>query len=107
MENKKTIAAFNRIRDLSKKDKLLWKAEADGKTFYTSVNDYKVYIGESVGTISFQLFNSQNIEIGSLEFGGYSPDTEGLDTFYEQIRKKVLNIDDGLDDLLDSLDKID
>ena len=106
MQNKKIMAAFNKIRDLTKEDKLLWKEEADGKTFYTSVNNYKVYIGKSVGTVLFQLFNHQNIELGSLEFGGYSPDTEGLDIFYEEVRKKVLNVDDGLDDLLRNLDQI-
>lgn len=107
MENEKIMAVFNKIKKLTNEDKLIWKEEADGKTFYTSVNDYKVYIGKSVGTISFELFNHQNEGIGSLEFGGYSPDTKGLDTFYEHVRKKVLNIDDGLDDLLQQLDQLD
>lgn len=107
MENKKIMSVFNKIRELTKENKLIWKEEADGNTFYASINDYKVYIGKSVGTVSFELFNNQNIEIGSLEFGGYSPDTEGLDIFYEQVKKGVLNIDDGLDDLLRSLDQID
>ncbi len=107
MENDKILSVFNKIRELTLQNKLLWREEADGNTFYTSVNDYKVYIGKSVGTISFELFNSQNNMIGSLEFGGYSPNTPGLDLFYEQVRKKVLNIDDGLDDLLRNLDQID
>ena len=106
MQNKKIIAAFKKIMDLTEKDKLIWKEEADGKTFYTSVKDYKVFIGKSVGTVLFQLFNHQLVELGSLEFGGYSPDIEGLDTFYEEVRKKVLNVDDGLDDLLQNLDQI-
>jgi len=106
MEANKTLSVYNKVRKLTKEGKLLWKEEADGNTFYTSISDFKIYIGKSAGTISFELFNHLNIKIGLLEYGGYSPDTESLDTFYEQVRKKVLNNDDGLDDLLDQLDQI-
>ena len=106
MENKKTVSVFNKIQELTKENKLLWRQEADGNTFYASIDDYKIYIGKSVGTVSFELFNHHNIKIGSLEHGGYSVNTEGLDAFYELVRKKVLKIDDGLDDLLHHLDHI-
>jgi hypothetical protein len=107
MENKKIVAVLNKIKSLTKENKVLWKEEADGMTFYTSVSDYKIYIGKSVGTISFELFNHQNAKIGMLEHGGYSDSTEGLDAFYDTVRKKVLKIDDGLDDLLNHLEQID
>ncbi len=107
MENKKIISVFKKVKELTDQGKLLWKEEADGNTFYTSINDYRVYIGKSVGMVSFELFNHHNIRIGSLEQGGYFDNTEGLDAFYEQVRKNVLQIDDGLDDLLNQLDKID
>lgn len=106
MESNKTLSVYNKIRKLTKEGKLFWKEEADGNTFYASVNDFKIYIGKSAGTITFELFNHLNTKIGFLEFGGYTPDTEGLDTFYEQVRKKVLNNDDGLDDLIGQLDNI-
>ncbi len=106
MEDKKTLSVFKKIRELTKDDKVLWKEEADGQTFYTSVGAYKVYIGKSVGTVSLEMFNHQNEKIGMLEHGGYSHNTHGLDIFYEQVRKKVLKIDDGLDDLLDQLEQI-
>ena len=107
MENEKIVSVFKKIKDLTTNAKVVWKEEADGSTFYTSVSDYKIYIGKSVGTISFELFNHQNLKIGMLEHGGYSENTEGLDTFYEYVRKQVLKIDDGLDDLLNQLDQID
>ena len=107
MENKKLISVFKKIRALTTNNKLLWKEEADGSTFYTSIDDYRVYIGKSVGTVSLELFNHHNIKIGSLEHGGYFDSAEGLDIFYEEIRKRVLKIDDGLDDLLNRLDKMD
>ncbi len=107
MEANKTLSVYNKVRKLSKEGKLLWKEEADGNTFYTSISDFKIYVGKSAGTISFELFNHFNTKIGLLEYGGYSPDTEGLDTFYEQVRKLILKTDDGLDDLLDQLNQID
>lgn len=107
MEDKKTLSVYKKIKELTKNDKVLWKEEADGQTFYTSVSSYKIYIGKSVGTVSLELFNHQNEKIGMLEHGGYSPNTEGLDAFYEQVRERVLKIDDGLDDLLNHLDQID
>lgn len=107
MESNKTLSVFKKVKALNKENKLLWKEEADGTTFYTSVSDFKIYIGKSVGTVSFELFNQQYEKIGSLEHGGYSDNTEGLDVFYEQVRKAVLKIDDGLDDLLSHLDQID
>lgn len=107
MEEKKIHSVFRKIKELSKSDKVLWKEEADGITFYTSISDYKIYIGKSVGTVSFELFNHHNERIGLLEQGGYFDNTEGLDAFYEQVRKKVLKIDDGLDDLLNHLEQLD
>lgn len=107
MEANKTLSVYNKVRKLTKEGKLLWKEEADGNTFYTSISDFKIYIGKSAGTISFELFNHLNTKIGLLEYGGYSPDTEGLDTFYEQVRKLILKTDDGLDNLLDQLDRMD
>lgn len=107
MEDKKIHSIFKKIQGLTKDDKVLWKEEADGSTFYTSVSNYKIYIGKSVGTVSFELFNHHNEKIGLLEEGGYFDNTQGLDAFYEQVRKKVLKIDDGLDDLLSHLDNID
>ena len=107
MEDKKVHSVFRKIKDLTREEKVLWKEEADGITFYTSVGDYKIYIGKSVGTFSFELFNHQNEKIGQLEQGGYFDNTDGLDTFYELVRKKVLKIDDGLDDLLDQLGRLD
>jgi len=107
MEVKKTVTVYNKVRKLTQEGKLLWKEEADGNTFYTSINDFKIYIGKSAGTISFELFNHFNTKIGILEYGGYSEDTEGLDTFYGQLRKLIQKSDEGLDDLLDQLDRID
>ncbi|SDM48712.1 hypothetical protein SAMN05421813_11374 [Daejeonella rubra] len=107
MENNKTLSVFNKVRNLTIEGKLIWKEEADVNTFFASVGDYKIYIGKSVGTISFELFNHLYEKIGMLEYGGYSTDTEGLDVFYEQIRRNVQSTDDGLDDLLDQLDSID
>ncbi len=107
MEANKTLSVYNKVRKLSKEGKLLWKEEADGNTFYTSISDFKIYVGKSAGTISFELFNHLNTKIGLLEYGGYSPDTDGLDTFYDQVRKLILKTDDGLDDLLDQLNQID
>lgn len=51
--------------------------------------------------------NHFNTKISLLEYGGYSEDTEGLDTFYWQLRKLIQKSDEGLDDLLDQLDRID
>ncbi len=107
MEDKKLHSVFKKVKELTNEAKVLWKEEADGNTFYTSVSDYKMYIGKSVGTVSFELFNHHNEKIGLLEQGGYFDNTEGLDAFYEQVRKKVLKIDDGLDDLLNHLERID
>ncbi len=107
MEAKKILSVYNKVRELTNEGKLLWKEEADGNTFYTSISDFKIYIGKSVGTISFELFNHLNTKIGMLEYGGYSEDTEGLDAFYEQVRKLILKSDDGLDDLLDQLEQLD
>lgn len=107
MENKKAHSIFKKVKELTKEDKILWKEEADGSTFYTSVSDYKIYIGKSVGTVSFELFNHHNEKIGQLEEGGYFDNTQGLDAFYEVVRKKVLKIDDGLDDLLNHLEQLD
>ncbi len=107
MEGKKTHSIFKKIKELTNEDKVLWKEEADGSTFYTSVSDYKIYIGKSVGTVSFELFNHHNEKIGLLEEGGYFDNTQGLDNFYELVRKKVLKIDDGLDDLLNHLEQLD
>ena len=107
MENEKIGTVFSKIKELTKENKMLWREEADGNTFYASIDDYKIYIGKSVGTVTFELFNHLNNKIGFLEHGGYSANTEGLDTFYELVRKKVLKIDDGLDDLLDQLGHLD
>jgi hypothetical protein len=107
MENNKTLSVFNKVKNLTNEGKLIWKEEADVNTFYSSVSDYKIYIGKSAGTISFELFNHLYEKIGTLEHGGYSPSTEGLDIFYEQIRKAIQTNDDGLDDLLEQLDNID
>lgn len=107
MEAKKTLTVYNKVRKLTQEGKLLWKEEADGNTFYTSINDFKIYIGKSAGIISFELFNHLNTKIGILEYGGYSEDIEGLDTFYGQLRKLIQTSEDGLDDLLDQLDRID
>ena len=107
MEDKKVHSVFTKIKELTKEDKVLWREEADGSTFYTSVSNYKIYIGKSVGTVSFELFNHHNEKIGLLEQGGYFDNTQGLDAFYELVRKKVLKIDDGLDDLMNHLEQID
>jgi len=107
MEDKKVHSVFTKVKELTKEDKVLWREEADGSTFYTSVSDYKIYIGKSVGTVSFELFNHHNEKIGLLEQGGYSDNTQGLDAFYETVRKKVLKIDDGLDDLMNHLEQLD
>ncbi len=107
MEDKKVHLVFAKVKELTKEDRVLWREEADGSTFYTSVSDYKIYIGKSVGTISFELFNHHNEKIGMLEQGGYFDNSEGMDTFYEAVRKKVLKIDDGLDDLLNQLDQVE
>lgn len=107
MEHKKTLAVFKKIKDLTAEHKIVWKEEADGNTFYTSVNDYKIYIGKSVGTVAFELFNSQYEKIGLLEQGGYSQNTPGLDDFYDTVRKRVLKIDDDLDELLSRLEGLD
>ena len=106
MENSKTLSVFTKVRNLTNEGKLIWNEEADVNTFYASVGDYKIYIAKSAGVISFELFNHLNEKIGLLEYGGYSVDTEGLDIFYEQIRKNVQTTDDGLDDLLNQLDSI-
>lgn len=107
MEVKKTLSVYNKVRKLTKDGKLNWNEEADGNTFYTSISDFKIYIGKSAGTISFELFNNLNTKIGLLEFGGYSPDIDGLDSFYNQVRNLTIKNDDGLDDLLDQLEQID
>lgn len=107
MEDKKVHLVFKKVKELTKEDRVLWREEADGSTFYTSVSDYKIYIGKSVGTDSFELFNHHNEKIGMLEQGGYFDNSEGIDTFYEAVRKKVLKIDDGLDDLLNRLDQVE
>jgi hypothetical protein len=107
MEVKKILSIYNKVKKLTKEGKLLWRQEADGNTFYTSISDFKIYIGKSVGTVSFDLFNNLNTKIGVLEYGGYSPDVEGLDFFYLFVKKLITKTDDGLDDLLDQLDKID
>ena len=107
MEANKTLSVYNKVRKLTKEGKLHWNEEADGNTFYTSISDFKIYIGKSAGTISFELFNHLNAKIGLLEYGGYSPDIEGLDSFYMQVRKLIKKTEDGLDDLLDQLDRID
>jgi hypothetical protein len=107
MENNKTLSVFNKVRNLTNEGKLIWKEEADVNTFYASVGDYKIYIGKSAGAVSFELFNHLYEKIGMLEHGGYSVDTEGLDVFYEQIRRNVQSTDDGLDDLLNQLNSID
>ncbi len=106
MDDQKVLSVFAKVRELTSEDKLQWKEEADGTTFYTSVNGYKIYIGRSVGRVSFELFNHHNSRIGLLEHGGYSDNTEGLDVFYEYVRKRILKIDDGLDDLLNHLTNI-
>jgi len=107
MEHKKVHSVFTKVKELTKEDKVLWREEADGSTFYTSVSNYKIYIGKSVGTVSFELFNHHNEKIGLLEQGGYFDNTQGLDAFYELVRKKVLKIDDGLDDLMNHLGQLD
>ena len=107
MEHKKVHSLFTKIKELTSEDKVFWREEADGSTFYTSVSDYKIYIGKSVGTVSFELFNHHNEKIGLLEQGGYFDNTQGLDAFYETVRKKVLKIDDGLDDLMNHLGQLD
>jgi len=107
MEAQKTLDVYNRVKKLTKEGKLIWKEEADGNTFYTSIGDFKIYIGKSVGTVSFELFNNLNTKIGILEYGGYSPDVEGLDSFYLFVRKLISKAEDGLDDLLDQLEQID
>ena len=107
MEHKKVHSVFTKIKELTNEDKVLWREEADGSTFYTSVSEYKIYIGKSVGTVSFELFNHHNEKIGLLEQGGYFDNTQGLDAFYETVRKKVLKIDDGLDDLMNHLGQLD
>jgi hypothetical protein len=107
MEAKKILSIYNKVKKLTKDGKLLWREEADGNTFYTSISDFKIYIGKSVGTVSFELFNNLNTKIGVLEYGGYSPDVEGLDSFYMYVRKLVTKNEDGLDDLLDQLEQID
>jgi hypothetical protein len=107
MENNKTLSVFSKVSNLTNEGKLIWKEEADVNTFYASVGDYKIYISKSAGVISLELFNHLNEKIGMLEHGGYSVDTEGLDIFYEQIRKNVQSTDDGLDDLMNQLDSID
>lgn len=107
MEEKKVHIVFRKIKELTKEEKVFWKEEADGTTFFTSVSNYKIYIGKSVGTVSFELFNHHNEKIGQLEQGGYFDNTDGLDAFYALVRKKVLKIDDGLDDLLSHLERLD
>lgn len=107
MEANKTLSVYNKVRKLTNEGKLQWNEEADGNTFYTSISYFKIYIGKSAGTISFELFNHLNTKIGMLEYGGYSQDTEGLDSFYMQVRKLIMKSDAGLDDLLDQLDRID
>src|SRR5688572_7627762 len=107
MDEKKAHSIFKKIKELTRAGKVLWKEEADGSTFYTSVSNYKIYIGKSVGTVSFELFNLHNEKIGLLEEGGYFDNTDGLEAFYEYVRKKVLKIDDGLDDLLNHLQQLD
>jgi hypothetical protein len=107
MENNKTLSVFTKVRNLTNEGKLIWKEEADVNTFYSSVGDYKIYIAKSAGVVSFELFNHLNEKIGILEHGGYSVDTESLDVFYEQIRKNVQSTDDGLDDLINQLDRIE
>lgn len=106
MEANKTLSVYNKVRKLTKEGKLHWNEEADGNTYYTSISDFKIYIGKSAGTISFELFNNLNVKIGLLEFGGYTPDTEGLDSFYVQVRNLILKNEDGLDDLLNQLDQL-
>jgi len=107
MEAKKILSVYNKVKKLTKDGKLLWREEADGNTFYTSISDFKIYIGKSAGTVSFELFNNLNTKIGILEYGGYSPDIEGLDSFYMYVRKLIAKTEDGLDDLLDQLDQLD
>jgi hypothetical protein len=107
MEKNKIWAVFSKVKDLTMQGKLIWKEEADLNSFFASVGDYKIYIGRSAGTITFELFNHLYEKIGMLEHGGYSVDAEGLDLFYDHVRKAIQSNDDGLDDLLERLDSID
>jgi hypothetical protein len=107
MENDKIWAVFSKVKDLTMQGKLIWNEEADLNSFFASVDEYKIHVGKSAGTITFELFNHLYEKIGMLEHGGYSADAEGLDLFYAYVRKTIQNNDDGLDDLLERLDSID
>jgi len=107
MERIKVLAVFDKVRKLTREGKLTWMEEADGNTFFTSISDFKIFIGKSAGTVSFELFNNLYTKIGILEHGGYSPDVEGLDSFYLFVKKLITKAEDGLDDLLDQLNEID
>gem|GEM_PF-2503314 len=111
MDEQRVEGIFNKVYELTFSGKLDWRSpNPKHNTFVTEVGIYVIYLERSGLTYAFTVKRSgETINLGVLSgglFGRSEQFNEKLEKLYEKVNRAVFKIDQGLDDLLKSLDNI-
>lgn len=109
-DQQKTMDIFNKVKQLTFDEKLEWKA-SDNKytTYFTHIGQYVIYIQGLDLSYNFIIRRKEgNIDLGKLTttFLTTNELQKDMEKLFTKIKRKVLKIDEGLDDLLKTLGEI-
>ena len=101
---------FTKVHDLSQKGKIQWLVDNKEKTaFKTLIADYHIHIHFNTMVYVFNVIDKNEHEIAKAfkAIVSWSGNSElPLEDLYELAKRKALNIDNSLDDLINNLNKI-
>ena len=110
LDQQKITEIFNKVYQLTLDKKLEWQAtDTNHKTFFAYIGQYTIYIQGLDLSYNFLVRRKEgNIDLGKLTttFLTTSELQKKMESLFSKVKRTVLKIDEGLDDLLKTLGEI-
>ncbi len=99
---------FEKVNALTFDGKLKWRPSPDTNSFVTEIGGYKILIFSSLSNTFIVRRISDNVELGRFTSSFLNPKDidEKLDRLFEKIKRDYLQIDEGLNDLINKLEDL-
>lgn len=108
MEDEKIISIYNKLVDLTKNKKIEWSPEKESSGYSIKINNLLIrFVMPTMGYL-FQIKDKDGNVLGKIRDINVPIEQLqiSMSDFYKLIKRQALKIDDNLDDLLNTLQKL-
>lgn len=109
LDRQKVSDIFEKVYQLTFDGKLEWSAtDTKHTTFIANVGKYVIYL-QGLDSLSYNFIirrKGENIDLGKITTTFLTSNSNKLEGLFNKVKRMVLKIDEGLDDLLKTLGEI-